>query len=103
VAATRLPAETETTAYFIIAEALTNVVKHAHASRAHVTVELDGDLLHLDVRDYGLGGADPIQGTGLRGLSDRVAAAEGTLTIISPAASGTTLHVALPVAGAPAE
>ena len=68
-----------------------------------MTVELDGDVLHLDVRDDGLGGADPTLGSGLRGLSDRVAAAEGTLTIISPVASGTTLHVTLPVAGAPPE
>ena len=103
VAATHLPAETETTAYFIIAEALTNVVKHAQASRAQVTVELDGDVLHLDVRDDGLGGADPTQGSGLTGLSDRVAAAEGTLTITSPVASGTTLHVTLPVAVEPTE
>ncbi len=98
-AAPRLPAETETTAYFIVAEALTNVVKHAGATGANVTVVLDAGRLSVEVRDDGCGGADPAQGTGLTGLSDRVEAAEGRLTITSTAGGGTTLHTALPVAG----
>jgi signal transduction histidine kinase len=101
VAAPRLPTETETTAYFIVAEALTNVVKHARATSAHVDVEVEVDagVLTIDVRDDGAGGADPAQGSGLTGLFDRVEAAEGTLDIASPAGGGTTLHATLPFWG----
>jgi signal transduction histidine kinase len=67
----RLPTTLETTAYFIVAEALTNVVKHAGAGSAHVRAVVDGGALHLDVRDNGAGGADCTRGTGLVGLADR--------------------------------
>ncbi|MEP6562870.1 MAG: GAF domain-containing protein, partial [Nakamurella sp.] len=97
----RLSAHTETTAYFVIAEALTNVVKHASATRATVEVTLQADSLLIDVRDDGLGGADPNRGTGLTGLLDRVDAAEGNLTVTSPAGQGTALHAALPLNRAP--
>ncbi len=97
VGAPRLPAEIETTAYFVVAEALTNVVKHADAGRARVDVDADADRLVIDVRDDGRGGADPARGTGLTGLLDRVEAGEGTLTIDSPAGIGTTVHVVLPL------
>ena len=85
VTAPRLSPALETTAYFVVAEALTNVVKHARARRAAVDVRLSGDVLVLDVRDDGTGGADATRGTGLTGLLDRVEAGEGTLTISSPA------------------
>ena len=97
VAAPRLPAQTETTAYFIVAEALTNVVKHAHATRATVAIALQGNDLTIEIRDDGAGGADPVRGTGLTGLLDRIEAADGTLTISSPARDGTTVHATLHV------
>lgn len=97
VAATRLAAATEITAYFIVTEALTNVVKHANATCAHIDVEIDDGELIIDVRDDGAGGADPTRGSGLTGLSDRVEAAGGILTINSPAGGGTALHATLPV------
>jgi signal transduction histidine kinase len=84
VTAPRLPPQVETTAYFIVAEALTNVVKHAHATRATVEIHLDARTLSIEVRDDGAGGADPVHGTGLTGLLDRVEASDGTLTITSP-------------------
>jgi signal transduction histidine kinase len=93
----RLPATLETTAYFIVAEALTNVVKHAGADSAHVRTVVDGGALHLDVRDDGTGGADPTRGTGLVGLADRVAAGAGTIAITSPPGEGTTIVVELPI------
>ncbi len=97
VTAPRLPAATETTAYFVVAEALTNVVKHAGASSAHVQVDVDGTTLAVEVRDDGVGGADPARGTGLVGLLDRVDAADGTLTVTSPGSVGTTLRATLPL------
>ncbi|WP_051221472.1 GAF domain-containing sensor histidine kinase [Conexibacter woesei] len=99
VTGARLAAEIETTAYFLVAEALTNVVKHARASHARVAVAVDletGELV-IDVCDDGVGGADPSGGTGLTGLLDRVEAGEGTLAIVSPPGAGTALRVALPV------
>jgi signal transduction histidine kinase len=100
VDAPRLPAATETTAYFVVAEALTNTVKHARARRARVQVDLDGDALVVEVRDDGVGGADPSRGTGLVGLLDRVHAADGVLGITSPDGLGTTLRATLPCAPA---
>jgi signal transduction histidine kinase len=91
----RLPAELEVTAYFVIAEALTNVVKHAEATRAQVTVAATVDVLTIEVRDDGRGGADP-HGTGFTGLADRVDAMNGNLVVISPRGSGTTVRVTLP-------
>jgi signal transduction histidine kinase len=97
VRAPRLPAPTEITVYFIVAEALANVVKHAHATHATVDVALDGDVITIAVRDDGRGGADPAKGTGLTGMSDRVDANEGTLTITSPPGRGTIVHAVLTV------
>ena len=92
--APRLPLEIETTAYFIVAEALTNVVKHAQATRTIVELHADRLALSIQVRDDGSGGADPAHGTGLTGLLDRVEASDGSLTITSPPTIGTTLTAA---------
>ena len=97
VTSLRLPAPTETTAYFVIAEALANVVKHANATSAGVKAIAGDDTLLVEVRDNGVGGADPGAGTGLTGLFDRVEASEGTLVVESPAGVGTTLRATLPV------
>ena len=97
VAAPRLPAATETTAYFVVAEALTNVAAHACADRVRVSVELEGRFLTIEVSDDGVGGADPTRGRGLTGLVDRVEAVGGVLTIMSCAGAGTVLRAVLPV------
>jgi PAS domain S-box-containing protein len=94
----RLPEAVETTAYFVIAEALTNVMKHAGASRARVRALAAGDRLEVEVSDDGRGGADPANGSGLMGLIDRVDAAGGSLSVSSPAGAGTKLTVTLPIA-----
>jgi signal transduction histidine kinase/ketosteroid isomerase-like protein len=93
----RLPLGLETTAYFVVAEALTNVVKHARANASHVRATIDGARLRVEVEDDGVGGADPGDGTGIVGLADRVAAAGGELTITSPAGKGTTVVAELPM------
>ena len=90
-----LPTSTEATAYFVVAEALTNTAKHAGATAATVDAEVHGDRLVVRVRDDGRGGADA-GGAGLRGLGDRVAAVGGSLRIDSPASGGTALSVELP-------
>ena len=95
-AAGRLPAAVETAAYFVVSEALTNVSKYAHAEHATVRVErVDGQLL-VEVSDDGVGGASAADGSGLRGLSDRVAALSGTLEVSSPPGRGTRLRAHLP-------
>jgi PAS domain S-box-containing protein len=94
----RLPAAVEATAYFIAAEALTNVARYAEATRAHVDIHREGDCLHVAVRDDGRGGADPAAGTGLRGLADRVTAFGGRFTVDSPPGEGTVLRAELPCA-----
>ncbi len=93
----RLPAAVEVTAYFVVAEALANVGKHAAARRAGVTAEVVADRFVLHVRDDGRGGADPDRGTGLTGLADRVAAVDGTVTLSSPPGGPTVLRVEIPV------
>jgi signal transduction histidine kinase len=102
IVAPRFEAATETTAYFIVAEALTNVVKHAKATRADVRVTCENDAVIILVSDDGVGGADPTLGTGLTGLSDRVAVAEGSLAITSRAGEGTMLRAELPLIQSPA-
>jgi signal transduction histidine kinase len=87
-----LPMSVETTAYFLVAEALTNVGKYAHASRASVGVRVAGDELDIEVLDDGVGGADPAAGSGLRGLADRVAALQGALDVTSSPGRGTRIH-----------
>jgi signal transduction histidine kinase len=94
----RLPPQVEVAAFYIVSEALTNAAKHADASVAQVNVRQYDGQLHLSVRDDGDGGADPVKGTGLIGLTDRVQALGGTIVIHSPAGEGTTLDVDLPVA-----
>ena len=96
----RLPAQVEVAAYYVVSKALTNTAKHAHASVAHVNVQPRDGRLHVSVRDDGAGGADPAHGSGLIGLTDRVQALGGTITVHSPVGEGTTLHVALPIAPA---
>src|SRR5690242_8486630 len=88
----------EAVAYFIVSEALTNVAKHAQATRAEVTVTRDGDLLRIAVTDDGSGGAAPADGdgTGLRGLAQRAAAVDGTLAIDSPPGGPTVIAAELP-------
>ncbi|CCH30128.1 Two-component system, sensor histidine kinase [Saccharothrix espanaensis DSM 44229] len=92
----RLPDAVESTAYFVVSEALTNAVRHAGASRVDVGGGVSGGLLVVTVADDGRGGADPERGTGLRGLADRVAVAGGTLTVVSPAGGPTTLRLEVP-------
>ena len=94
----RLPPAVEATAYFITAEALTNVAKYA-GDEATATVELfeDRGRLRVTVRDDGAGGADPRRGTGLRGLNDRVAALDGRFEVTSPPGEGTTVVAELPL------
>jgi PAS domain S-box-containing protein len=96
VPAERLPAEIEASAYFIVAEALTNVVKHAHAGRAEVTGSLEDGMLRIEVRDDGAGGADP-DGHGLVGIRDRVTTLGGLLELESPAGGGTLVAATLPL------
>jgi signal transduction histidine kinase len=85
----------EAIAYFVVAEALTNVAKHARATRAWLTVEFLGDRLVVEVLDNGIGGAIPT-GIGIGGLRDRVRAVDGDLHLASPMGGGTTLRVELP-------
>ncbi len=87
----------EACAYFVTAEALTNVAKYAQASEAFVELSVEDDYLRLRVRDDGVGGADPSTGSGLRGLRDRVDALDGHLELDSPPGGGTTVTVAIPV------
>jgi signal transduction histidine kinase/PAS domain-containing protein len=96
-AGTRLPEPVEVAAYYIVSEALTNTAKHAHASAAHVTVEARDGVLGLSIRDDGRGGADPVRGSGLIGLTDRVDALGGTIEVTSPVGAGTTLLIRLPI------
>ena len=93
----RLAPTLETTAYFMVAEALTNVAKYARATHATVRVaEEDTDLV-IEVRDDGVGGARADAGSGLSGLADRVGALEGTLTVVSPVGEGTLVRAELPM------
>jgi signal transduction histidine kinase len=98
-ASPRLPERVEVAAYYLVSEALTNAAKHANASVIHVSTQTAGPVLHLRVRDDGVGGADAARGTGLIGLKDRVEALGGTITVHSPAGDGTTLHAELPLTG----
>jgi signal transduction histidine kinase len=91
----RFETEIEASAYFIVAEALTNVVKHANASRAEVTAAAEGDTLVVRIRDDGIGGAD-VEGNGLMGLRDRSTALGGRLTVKSPPGEGTVVTAVLP-------
>ncbi|MFJ8579524.1 sensor histidine kinase [Micromonospora sp. NPDC093277] len=91
-----LPELVETTAYFVVSEALGNVARHARATRAEVRLAQVGRHLVVEVSDDGRGGADPARGTGLTGLADRVAAVDGRLLLASPAGGPTLVRVELP-------
>jgi signal transduction histidine kinase len=91
-----LPAAVEAAAYFVTAEALTNVAKYARATQATVAVRRENGQVVVEVTDDGVGGADAAQGSGLRGLADRVAALDGTLSFDSPAGHGTRVHAEIP-------
>jgi signal transduction histidine kinase len=98
----RLPDHVEVAAYYVVAEALTNAAKHARPTAIWVAADVVDGRLRLTVRDDGIGGADPANGSGLTGLNDRVEALGGTITVRSPPGEGTTLQVWLPLS-APAE
>jgi signal transduction histidine kinase len=93
----RLPTSVEVAAYYVVAEALTNTAKYAHASEVGVRVEAAGPTLHLSIDDDGVGGADVGKGSGLIGLIDRVEALGGSLEISSPVGIGTSLRAEIPL------
>ncbi|UGT65262.1 histidine kinase [Nocardia asteroides] len=93
----RLPEPVEVTAYYVVAEALTNTTKYARASEVLISAYLDGDDLLLSVADDGIGDARAERGSGLVGLRDRVEAVEGELTLASPAGGGTTIRARIPL------
>jgi signal transduction histidine kinase len=94
----RLPEPIETATYYVVAEALTNTAKHASATVVDVQVAAGGGVLRVCVRDDGRGGADLTGGSGLVGLTDRVEALGGHITLRSPTGAGTTVEIALPLA-----
>jgi signal transduction histidine kinase len=96
-----LPAQLEVAVYYVVAEALANIAKHARAESAWVDLERSEAALRLHVRDDGVGGADPARGSGLIGLSDRVQAVGGAVTVDSPPGGGTCLKVTLPIGPTP--
>jgi signal transduction histidine kinase len=97
VSGARLPAAIEGTAYFVVSEALANVVKHSSARSADVRAHLNGDVLRIVVRDDGAGGAEPGRGSGLVALRDRVETLGGRIVIVSPEGGGTSLRIDIPV------
>ena len=93
----RFPAAAEATAYFTVAEALTNVAKYADATHATVRLARENGELQIEVRDDGKGGAQATPGSGLSGLADRVGALDGVLEVESPPGEGTVLRAVLPL------
>ena len=91
-----LPGPVETAVYFVASEALSNVVKHAGATKVEVTSRKRGNRLLVDIVDDGVGGADASKGSGLRGLRDRVEAVGGELEIESPPGGGTRVRADVP-------
>jgi signal transduction histidine kinase len=94
----RLPAAVEAAAYFVVAESLTNVAKYASAEHASVRVGRTDGYAVVEVRDDGVGGADPAAGSGLRGMADRLAALDGRLEVHSPTGGGTVIRANIPCA-----
>jgi signal transduction histidine kinase len=94
----RLPDHVEVAAYYTVSEALTNASKHATATRTWVSLHTEDDVLHLSIRDDGVGGADTSLGSGLTGLRDRIEALGGHIQIESPPGRGTVIEVAIPIA-----
>jgi signal transduction histidine kinase len=95
----RLPEPVEVAAYYVVSEALTNAAKHADASVVRVELDAHDAIVQLAIRDDGVGGADLGRGSGLVGLSDRIEALGGTFEVTSPAGSGTTLLIEMPLDG----
>jgi signal transduction histidine kinase len=93
----KLPLSVQTTAYFVVVEALTNASKHARSDRIEVRVAVGEGQAMVEVRDDGSGGVDPARGSGLSGLADRVSALGGTLEIESPVGAGTTIRARIPI------
>ena len=96
--ADRLPEPIEVAAYFVASEALANVDRHARASRATVRVVGSAGGALIEIADDGIGGADDANGSGLRGLADRVEALEGQLRVVSAPGAGTTVSAVIPCA-----
>lgn len=96
----RLPERFEVTVYYLVSEALTNIVKHAYASMVRIDLAVSDGLIRLSVRDDGVGGADPTTGSGLIGLIDRVEALGGIIKITSPPQEGTRLLIEIPTGDA---
>jgi signal transduction histidine kinase len=96
----RLPEPVEVSAYYVVAEALTNAAKHSGASEVSVEVEVAGDVLHVAARDDGAGGAGLARGTGLAGLKDRVEALGGRIFLDSRPGAGTSLKAEFPLTAA---
>ena len=94
-----MPDPVEVAVYYLVAEALTNTAKHAHASEVNLSVDADDVNLRLSIRDDGIGGADWRKGSGLIGLIDRVEALGGQLHISSLVGSGTSLSATIPFDG----
>jgi signal transduction histidine kinase len=92
----RVPPAVETAIYFTVAEALTNVAKHAQASSASVTIDIADGVITAEIADDGIGGATTA-GSGLRGLADRLDALGGTLRVHSPRGGGTRIHARVPL------
>jgi PAS domain S-box-containing protein len=97
----RLPASVEATAYFVVAESLTNVARYAGATRARVRLAREADDVVVEIADDGVGGVDTEAGSGLRGLADRVEALDGVLDVASTRGRGTRVRATIPVAAAP--
>jgi signal transduction histidine kinase len=94
----RPPPQVETAAYFVVSEALTNAVKHSHATEVRIAASRVEQMLSVEISDDGIGGAGPGGGSGLRGLADRVEALDGRLAVSSPPGRGTTVRAELPCA-----
>ena len=92
----RLPGPVEAAVYYVVAETVTNIAKHARAGSATVSVRLVSETAHVVISDDGIGGADPARGSGLRGLADRIEALDGGLRIESPPDGGTRIEAQIP-------
>jgi signal transduction histidine kinase len=95
----RLPEGVEVAAYYVVCESLANIGKHAGATSAAIDVRVEGGLLVVEVTDDGAGGADPVLGSGLRGLADRVEALDGQLRVSAAPGGGTRIRAEIPAAG----
>jgi signal transduction histidine kinase len=94
----RFSDDVEAAVYFVVSEALANAAKHSGAKRVVVSVRHEGASLIVDVQDDGAGGATPASGSGLLGMTDRVAVLGGMVTVASPRGSGTVVHAEIPCA-----